>query len=207
MALESFNQLVEGFIFRQVPQEWRSKEVDLVISDLSNQAGKWFESTVEKGLRRIGFVGLKSIRKHIGRQPDVIKIPSDVGEIDFLGYSEKERLLLIAECKMVQGGVEGKFFRDDIKEFITSNKSYLKKYRRKVEWLQSNISAVMRGLDATGLYSIPIEPLTIVTVVITHYPTIAQDFIDDYPCVSITNLVLDHEEKGQWHYTSGIFPI
>jgi hypothetical protein len=205
MALESFNQLVEGFVFRQVPREWRSKEVDVAISDLSNQAGKWFEGTVEEGLRRIGFIGLKSIRKQIGRQPNVIRIPSDVGEIDFLGYSEKEKLLLIAECKMVQGGSEGKFFRDDIKEFVTSNKSYLKKYNRKVEWLRNNISAAASALASTGLYSIPIEPLTIVTAVITHYPTIAQDFIDDYPCISITNLVLDHEEKGKWHYTSGIF--
>lgn len=205
MALESFNQLVGGFVFRKVPREWRSKEVDKAISVLSNQAGKWFEDTVEEGLRRIGFVGLKSIRKHIGRHPYVTRIPSDVGEIDFLGYSEKENFLLIAECKMVQGGSEGKFFRDDIKEFVTSRKSYLKKYNRKVEWLRNNISAAASSLASTGLYSMSTEPLTIVTAVITHYPTIAQDFIDDYPCVSVTNLVLDYEEKGKWPYTSGIF--
>ena len=136
----------------------------------------------------------------------MIKIPSDVGEIDFLGYSEKENFLLIAECKMVQGGSEGRFFRDDIKEFVTSRKSYLKKYNRKVEWLRNNISAAASALASTGLYSMPTEPLTIVTAVITHYPTIAQDFINDYPCVSITNLVLDHEERGKWPYISGIFP-
>jgi len=207
MALESFNQLVGGFVFRQVPPEWKSKAVDVAISHLSNQAGRWFEGAVQEGLQRIGFVGLKSVRKQFGRQSHVIKVPLDVGEIDFLGYSEKEKLLLVAECKMVQGGFEGKFFRDDIKEFVTSNKAYLKKYKRKVEWLQNNISAAVNALDSTGLYSVPIEPLAIVTAVITHYPTIAQYFIDDYPCMSITNLVLDHEEKGNWHYTSGVFPV
>lgn len=185
----------------------RSKAVDVAISDLSNQAGRWFEGAVEEGLRRIGFVGLKSIRKQYGRQPNIVRIPSDVGEIDFLGYSNKEKLLLIAECKMVRGSFEGKFFRDDIKEFVTSNKSYLKKYNCKVEWLRNNVSAAVSALASTGLYSTPIKPLTIATAVITYYPTIAQYFIDDYPCVSITNLVLDHEEKGKWHYTSGIFPI
>ncbi|MBC7971890.1 MAG: hypothetical protein H7Z11_17500 [Verrucomicrobia bacterium] len=110
MALESFNQLVEGFVFKQVPPEWTSKAVDVAVSNLSNQAGRWFEGAVEESLRRIGFIGLKSIRKQFGRQPNVIRIPSEVGEIDFLGYSEKEKILLIAECKMVQGGFEGSFF-------------------------------------------------------------------------------------------------
>jgi len=207
MALESLNQLAMSVVFRQIPPEWKSETVDAAIASLSNQAGNWFETVVEKSLQRIGFVGLRSIQKQIGKKDSVIKIPTKVGEIDFLGYSESEKLLLIAECKMVQGGFEGKFFRDDIKEFVTSKKSYLKKYSRKVKWLQENTPLVISALDSIGLYAAPIQPLAIATAIITYYPTIAQCFIEEYPCVSITNLILDYEDKGEWSYTLGIYPI
>ena len=42
---------------------------------------------------------------------------------------------------------------------------------------------------------------------ITYYPTISQYFIEDYPCVSITNLILDYREKGKWSYSKGIFDL
>jgi hypothetical protein len=207
MALESLDQLVRGVVFRQFPPEWRSAEVDAAVVKLSQQAGKWFEGIVENRLRGIGIIGFKSIQKQIGQKNDAVKIPSEVGEIDFLGYSQNEKLLLIAECKMVQGGLEGKFFRDDIKEFVTSSKSYVKKYSRKVRWLRDNASAVTNTLNSTRLYSAPIKPLAIATVVITYYPTIAQYFIDDYPCTSITNLILDYQKEGKWPYASGVYPI
>jgi hypothetical protein len=207
MALESLNQLVRGVVFRQFPPEWRSAEVDAAVVNLSQQAGKWFEGIVENRLRGIGIIGFKSIQKQIGQKNDVVKIPSEVGEIDFLGYSQNENLLLIVECKMVQGGLEGKFFRDDIKEFVTSSKSYVKKYSRKVRWLRDNASAVTNALNSTRLYSAPVKPLAIATAVITYYPTIAQYFIDEYPCISLTNLILDYQEKGKWPYALGVYSI
>jgi len=207
MALESLNQLAMSVVFRQIPPEWKSETVDAAIATLSNQAGNWFETVVEKSLKGIGFVGLRSIKKQIGNKSSIIKIPPEVGEIDFLGYSKSEKLLLIAECKMVQGGFEGKFFRDDIKEFVTSKKSYLNKYSRKVKWLQENTPLVINALNSIGLYAAPIQPLVIATAIITYYPTMAQYFIEEYPCVSITNLILDYEDKGEWPYTLGIYPI
>lgn len=207
MALESLNQLVTSIAFKQIPPEWKSETVDAALANLSNLAGNWFENIVQKSLQGIGFIGLKSIKKQIGNKDIVIKIPTEVGEIDFLGYSEKEKLLLIAECKMVQGGFEGKFFRDDIKEFVTSKKSYLKKYSRKVKWLQDNVPLVINALNSMGLYATPIQPFAIATAIITYYPTIAQCFIEEYPCVSITNLMLDHKYNGQWSYPNGIYQI
>jgi hypothetical protein len=207
MALESLYQLIISVVFRQIPPEWKSETVDAAIAALSNEGGKWFEIVVENSIRGIGFAGLRSIKKQIGKKDSVIKIPTEVGEIDFLGYSESEKILLIAECKMVQGGLEGKFFRDDIKEFVTSKKSYFKKYSRKVKWLQDNTSLVINALNSIGLYAPPIQPLTIATAIITYYPTMAQYFIEEYPCVSITNLILDYEDKGKWPYTLGIYPI
>ncbi|MCL6755024.1 hypothetical protein KBT16_30250 [Nostoc sp. CCCryo 231-06] len=207
MALESLNQLATSIVFKHIPPEWKSETVDAALASLSNKAGNWFETVVQKSLQRIGFIGLKSIKKQIGNKDSVIKIPTEVGEIDFIGYCEREKLLLIAECKMVQGGFEGKFFRDDIKEFITSKKSYLNKYSRKVKWLQENVPLVINALNSMGLYAAPIQPSAIATAIITYYPTIAQCFIEEYPCVSITNLMLDYEDNGEWSYTSGIYPI
>jgi hypothetical protein len=207
MASESLNQLIQGLVFRQFPSEWNNHEVNAAVVNLSRQAGKWFEKTVKNSLQEIGIIGLQSINKQIGHSNYVFKIPSEVGEIDFLGYSPKEQILLIAECKMVQGGFEGKFFRDDIKEFITSKKAYVKKYTRKVQWVQENISYIVNALNSTKLYSTPINPLAITTAIITFYPTITQYFINEYPCVSITNLILDYKEKNKWSYDQGVYPI
>lgn len=206
MALEALNQLAIGVAFKQFPTEWKSKETDIAIANLSIQTGKWFEGVVQQRLGSIGIAGLKSI-KQVGRNSNIVKIPPDVGEIDFLGYSEKESFLLIAECKVVQGGFEGKFFRDDIKEFVTSRKSSLKKYSRKVEWLKNNALPVINALNSMQICRKPIQPLTIRTAIITYYPTIVQCFIEDYPCTSITNLVLDYRNNGGWAYSTGVFPI
>lgn len=207
MAVESLNQLAISLIFRQIPSEWRSKVIDSALARLSNQAGNWFETVVERNLQRVGFVGLRSVKKQIGENRSAIKIPTEVGEIDFIGYSENEKLLLLAECKVVQGGFEGKFFRDDIKEFVTSSKSYLKKYTRKVKWVRDNASTIINALNSVGIYAAPIYPLAIATAIITYYPTIAQYFIEEYPCVSITNLMLDYEDNGKWSYKLGVYSI
>lgn len=206
MALEGLIQLIIGVAFKQFPAEWKSQETNQALARLSNQIGKFFEKLVQQKLGTLGINGLKSINK-LGKKNHIVEIPPDIGEIDFLGYSERENFLLIAECKVVQGGFEGKFFRDDIKEFVTSRKSYLKKYNRKVEWLKNNSLLIIDALNSTQIYKKPIQPTKIVTAIITYYPTIAQYFIKDYPCTSITNLVLDYRKNGGWAYSTGIFPI
>ena len=207
MALESLQQLVIGSVFQKIPSEWSSKKVNKAIRKLSTKAGKKFEEIVEENLATIGIAGRRSINKQIGNQKNFIKIPSEVGEIDFLGYSAKENFLLIAECKLVQGGFEGKFFRDDIQDFVKSKRSYLKKFDRKVKWLLNNHSAVISALNSMRIYPESIQPTKIVAAFITYYPTIAEYFIEDYPCVSITNLILDYHEKRKWSYSKGIFNL
>ena len=210
MALESLNQLVTGVVFKKLPPEWSNKsnnKVNKALAKLSNQAGKKFEHIVKENLASINIIGQISINKRVGDRNNFIKIPPEVGEIDFLGYSENENFLLIAECKLVQGGSEGKFFRDDIQEFIKSRKSYLKKFDRKVKWLLNNYSPVINALNSMHIHKVPIQPKKIVTAIITYYPTIAQYFIEDYPCVSVTNLVLDYKNKGQWTYSKGVFTL
>jgi hypothetical protein len=205
MAMECWLQLTLNVVFNQFPIEWRSQSVDSGLATLSNLAGTWFENTVEKNLRRIGFIGLRSIKKRIGENQNAIYIPGDVGEIDFLGYSENGRLMIVAECKMVQGSYEAKFFRDDMSDFVTSKKSYLNKFRRKVEWVIQNRDAVISALSSSGIYSNAVEPGSIVTAIITFFPNIAQYFIHEYPCISLTNLMLDYQEAGKWPYSVGVY--
>lgn len=207
MALESLNQLVIGSVFQKFPSEWRNKTVNKALRKLSTQAGKKFEQIVEDNLATIGITGQRSINKQIGGKNNFIKIPSEVGEIDFLGYCAKENLILIAECKLVQAGFEGRFFRDDIQDFIKSRKSYLNKFDRKVKWLLNNHSAVISALNSTKIYQTQINPTKIVATFITYYPTIAEYFIEDYPCVSITSLIIDYKNKGKWSYSKGIFNL
>ena len=207
MALENLNQLVRSSIFQKIPLEWSNKKVNKALRKLSTEAGKKFEQIVEENLATIGITGRRSINKQIGNKRNFIKIPSEVGEIDFLGYSASEHFVLIAECKLVQAGFEGKFFRDDIQDFIKSNKSYLKKFDRKVKWLLNNHSAAISALNSMQIHSAQIKPTKIVAAFITYYPTIAQYFIEDYPCVSITNLILDYKDKNKWFYSKGIFDL
>jgi len=205
MAMESWLQLTLNVVFNQFPVEWRNPSVDSGLAMLSNLAGTWFEKVVEENLGKIGFKGLRSIKKMIGEHQDKVYIPADVGEIDFLGYSENEKLMIIAECKMVQGSYEGKFFRDDMSDFVTSKKSYLSKFSRKVQWVIQNQGAVISALNSSGIYSTAVELGSIATAIITFFPNIAQYFIYEYPCVSLTNLMLDYREAGKWPYSVGIY--
>jgi len=205
MAIESWIQLTGNVAFKKFPKEWQSQSVNSGLDALSNYTGTWFEKTVEENLKEIGFIGLGSIKKSIGKKQDIIYIPDDVGEIDFLGYSEGEKVLIVAECKMVQTSFESKFYRDDLSKFVTSKKSYLKKFRRKVEWVIKNRDAVINSLNSLNIYSTSIKECSVVTAIITFFPNISKYFIEEYPCISLTNLMLDYYEAGKWPYSIGTY--
>lgn len=207
MASECFAILRRGAIFGQFPVEWRSESVNRAMSMLANQTGVFFEKTVEENLKMINFFGIRSARKGIGIGDKRIVIPPDVGEIDFIGYSEAEKILLVAECKLVRDTFEPRFFRDDISSFITSKKSYINQLRRKVEWALANQSSIKEALATTGIYKEKVEPNHLSGALITYIPTIASGFIDDFPCISLTELMLDYENTGHWPYELGIYNL
>jgi hypothetical protein len=39
---------------------------------------------------------------------------------------------------------------------------------------------------------------------ITPYPTIASCFIEDFPCVSLAELMTQYEKAGKWPYEIGL---
>lgn len=200
MAKECLIQLNSEIAFKQIPVEWQSAAVMKAVEVVSNKAGAWFETIVFDNFKTINILGLKSQKNGIGIGPKRITIPAEVGEIDFIGYSPSEKILVLAECKLVRSGAEPKFFRDDINDFISSKKSYLKKFDKKYTWIKENLQAVCVALDSTGICGSAIEPLNIKTVIITHYPSVVQCLIDTHPCVSLANFMIDHENAGKWPY-------
>lgn len=200
MAMESFVVLRKDIIFKKMPSEWLTSSLEKSLSGLSNEAGKWFEIIVEDNLKKLNYIGIKSAKRGIGLGDNRITIPPEVGEIDYIGYSEKESILLLGECKLVGDTFEPKLFRDDIYEFVTSKKSYANKFRKKVEWVRNNSLSICKALESTGLYQGKISSNKIAGVIITFIPTIATHFIKDYPCVSLTEFMLDYERKGTYPY-------
>lgn len=202
MAKENYIQLVTGMLFKQCPSEWNTERIRQAIETLSNEAGRWFEAKVEALLERYRIVGRRSFRRGIGMGDDRISIPDGVGEIDYLGVLPAENLLIIAECKLVRGGLEPTYFRDDISDFVSSSDSYVKKFSRKVDWVSDNFPAVVRSLRSEPAFPSDISPKALAPVIITCFPTFASYFIDEYSCVSITELCMELEATSSWPYAS-----
>jgi len=123
MAIEALANLESGFVFKQLPFEWRNESTKQALDIISNKAGKWFENLVMQQLKKLGILGSVSLKTVIGFGKEQILIPQNIGEIDFLGYSGADDLLIIAECKMISSAVEMRQFRDDMTDFVQSRKA------------------------------------------------------------------------------------
>jgi hypothetical protein len=206
MAKECAVQLVGGVVFKDLPPEWRSEQVNSRLDALSNKAGKWFEQVVLNCFEAVGAVAVGSQRNGIGRGSARILIPPTVGEIDYLGYSPTENLLVLAECKMVRGGFEPRYFRDEISEFTGGRDSYFAKFQRKVNWVRDNTNNICRAIGSVRRLDGALSPTHLATAIITLYPTIASCFASEAPCVTLTEVMAGYEEKGHWPCQDGIYP-
>lgn len=206
MARECVLQLVGGVVFRDLPLEWRSEQVSSGLDALSNRAGKWFEQVVLNSFEAVGAPGVGSQRNGIGQGSARILIPPNVGEIDYLGYSATENLLVLAECKMVRGGFEPRYFRDDISEFAGGRDSYFEKFQRKVNWVRDDVNTVCRALASVRRFGGAVTPTHLATAIITLYPTIASCLASEAPCVTLTEIMTGYEEKGHWPCQEGVYP-
>lgn len=203
MAKESLVILLGEVIFKQFPHEWKSPDVLKGIEKISNQAGKWFESVCAENLVKCGFAGIRSFKDAIGLGSARLEIPKEVGELDGLGYSPAEELLLVAEYKLVRSGSETAFFRDDLSKFVQAKGSYTEQLQKKEAWVRANLPAVCNALGAYKNFSAKPNPKKIAHALITFYPNIASYLIEDFPCVSLTELMMAYEASGKWPYEHG----
>ena len=196
MAKESYIWLLSGVCFQHLPEEWLTEETKAGLAEASNACSKWFETCAAENLKSVGFQGQAfkdSVR--IGR--NALEIPNLVGQLDFLGYSVTENLLLLAEFKIVEEGTEPRFYRDAISQFVRNKGNYAAKFRRKIAWIKDNQTRIAKMFNPDG--RLP----QLATAMITLYPSFASFFIDDFRCVSITHFRLDYERAGKWPYALG----
>jgi hypothetical protein len=203
MASEALTILRAGVAFKRLPPEWCSPDVSTALERISNEAGKWFEGVVRDDLATVGVRGVAG-RQSLGQGAGLLRIPEAVGEIDYLGYSERERLLVVAECKCVNEGSEPKYFRDSLNDFVQKRDSYRAQFLRKVEWVQQNTAAICQALATEPGFPRAVAPTRLATTLVTLYPSIATHFITEFPCRSITELMLDYEAASRWPYTVGV---
>ena len=192
MARENLIQLVNGVCYKRLPSEWKTKRIGKALEVLSKKASDWFEAEVTKNLGAVGISG-RGFDKQVNLQGQSIKIPAEVGEIDFLGVDKSNNLLVIVEAKMTFTGLEAKYWRDDVEAFVTGRNSYAVKFRKKVAWVQA-----CRG-ELAELFGLKTPP-QIAAAMVTLYPCIAEMFISDFPCISLTELMLDFKKAGRWPY-------
>ena len=77
--------------------------------------------------------------------------------------------------------------------------SYLNKFRKKFTWVQTNCQVVFPALFPKQA-EVSEYPNRIAGIMITFYPTMASYLIDDYPCVSLTEFMLDYESISEYPY-------
>ena len=200
MAVESYVTLCRNIVFGNVPPEWYTDAIKTAIGSLNLFLGKWFEKKVGEKLSELGYRGKLNV-KNIGNGCHEIIVPQEgVGEIDFLGYSCREKILLIVECKLVKEGFDPVYFRDSIKEFTVGEKSYAHKFRNKIDWVISNIEQIRDAIEFDDSFDNGIDIQNIRKVMITFAPLFASIFIDDFPCVSLVEFVHDYQENKVYPY-------
>jgi hypothetical protein len=203
MANENFTLLIKESIFGHFPSEWLNQNVKSALGKLSNEAGSWFEKIVADNLKQLGFFG-SGFKDSIGIGSDQIQIPAEVGQIDYLGYLPSESLLLAAEYKLVDDSFEPKYFRDELQDFIYSDNAHIKQLRRKSDWVRANLNLICKALSSCNHIRTTVRPQKVAGAIITLLPAFATYFINDYPCVSITELRMNFEKSGHWPYNIGV---
>ena len=177
---EGLLMLVDSLIYKTLPEEWKSDDMKLAFSRINKQFGSDFEKLTSGFLKKWMFEG----RSYKSNLPCNVKIPPDVGEIDYLGFSQTENCIVCFEFKNVRGSTDPLEFRDDLDQFIYKKDSYLNKYRKKVEFVKSNISKLVNWFNHK--YDVSLSSEKMMTAIITYTPNISQHFIDEYKCVSLS---------------------
>jgi hypothetical protein len=194
MASEGVDHLVNGICFKKLPEEWVTPETSLGLDKVSNEAGIWFEKQVNANLLNLGIQGHSRKGRIVGNGA-TIDIPSEVGQLDFLGFSKKDSALVVVESKMVEVGFESRFFRNEISQFTSGKNSFVAQLRRKIDWVVKNRKALGKILGSVD------SELSILPALITLYPTYAAFKIHEMPCVSLVELMEDYTSKGSWPYS------
>lgn len=205
MAIECLIQLTGRIGFQQYPPEWATPTIDRAIAELSNNNGKWFESLIHDHMSKLGWTGIRSVKEGIGLGAQRLLIPSEVGELDYLGYSAQENLLILLECKLVSFTFEPKYFQSDISKFLEGSDAFFAKFQKKINWVTQNVPVICKALSTLSEFDDISRPSGVASAIVTLYPTMASCFASSFPCVTLKDLHVGYEQKGAWPFQSGIY--
>ena len=199
MVEECLELLAIDLSYRQVAQEWGSAEVFAALDRLHHAAGRWFEAEVKRNLEEVGIQSICSVKRLSIAERAVMVLPADVGEIDIIGYSRKERLLVVVEAKQVQRSTEPKMYKQDMDKFVLGKKNYAEKFMRKYEWALANYDAIRAHLERK--LGIEIDVAQVGYAMITHHPLVIADQMRDFSCVNIGQFRRAYQENGRWTFS------
>lgn len=200
MAEECCTLIVRDLAFKKLPPEWRSKKINDDLAQISAKAGRWFESVVESNLNKIGFIGVTSLKALHFKSKNRIMIPRDVGEIDFLGFCPKEKMLIVVEAKQVGVATEPRMYLDDYSKFLSDKGSYGEKFERKYKWVQENAADVEVYLQ--DKFDCAVKAESIGYVMITRYPSFVSLKISEFTCISLPEFMQKYATSGgQWTFS------
>jgi len=194
MARECLSLLCADTVFKKIPPEWKTSTIDLALSKLAKAAGNWFEDVVKGNLKKLGIEGITSIKKIVFKNGKRIIIPSDVGEIDFLGFCPSQMILVVCEAKQVGFSTEPRMFLDDQSKFITDSKSHSKQFEKKIKWSIENREILSAYLSEH--FNVELKLDSIGYAMITHYPMKVASQIKQFTCLSLAELVQHHRAKN-----------
>ncbi len=122
-----------------------------------------------------------------------------MGEIDFLGFDEGQKLLVIIEAKQVGFATEPRMFRDDQSKFIDSSNNYSSKFIKKYHWVIENLESVQKHFAHQFNLNTKLELAGY--AMITLYPTIVSTKIKDFSCVSISEFMNKSQGSNTWPFS------
>lgn len=199
MASECLTLLVTDVPFRKLPPEWRARNVSKALDALSLKAGRWFEKVVVQNLEATGITGSSSVKALRLNKNNTLKIPADIGEIDFLGFHEEKKILVIIEAKQVGFATEPRMYLDDVAKFTGGSDNYSTRFIKKYRWILDNIESVEKHFYHH--FSLTTRLNVAGYAMITLYPTIASTKIKEFTCLSVTEFRKKSADSSSWPFS------
>lgn len=200
MANECLMMLYTRLVQKNIPSEWAIGSVPKAIEEYAAAITKEFETNVIACLGTLG-ISAGRFKSSIGQGGAALKIPDLIGELDVLGYWEKEGLLVVGECKLVKPTHEPATFRDDIAKFTAGKENYVTQVQRKTQWVVDNAKQIAAALQSAKGFPATVSARQVAPVLVTYYPAFASLFINDVPCVALTEFVADMRRANAWPYS------
>lgn len=200
MADECLSLLISGVAFKKLPPEWRSAKLNLDLSALSLKAGKWFEQVVKDNLNSVGVVGVASLKMIRLKSGQRIEVPKNVGEIDFIGYCLRQKMLVVIEAKQVGIATESRMYLDDYSKFVADKNNYSEKFSKKCSWVRDNLPLVEKYVREN--FSPEAEIRSIGYAMITRYPIYVAKKISEFTCISLPEFMSSYNASDRvWGFS------